>query len=67
MEQKKSNWEIKKKLAYIVIIIIIFLSLPSRVKCDTGEAISSAILVILFILSSCAVIGWISKKNEAQQ
>lgn len=61
-----SYWEFKQKLAYVVILVIILLSLPSKVKCDTGETISSVILIVLIVLFSCAGIGWFSKRNEAQ-
>jgi len=54
----------RKSILIAIILIIIALSLPSNVKCDTGDAISSLILFIVVSVFICAGIGWWRKRGE---
>lgn len=49
----------------VLFVFLVCLSLPSSVKCDMGEAISSLILFILVTIFICAGIGWWSRRNES--
>jgi hypothetical protein len=45
---------------------IVLASLPSSVKCDMGDTLSSLILFLLFTVFICAGIGWWSRRGESK-
>ncbi len=56
----------RKQLILCGVFTIIIASLPSSVKCDMGDTISSLILFLLFTVFICAGIGWWSRRGESK-
>jgi hypothetical protein len=73
MEQEKCKIKIvyksdnRKPILLAIIAFIILASLPSNVKCDTIDTISSIILFFIIAIASCAGIGWWSRRVEANK
>jgi len=49
-----------------IMVIIVALTLPMNVKCDTGDVISSIILFALVSVFIFAGIGWWRKREESK-
>lgn len=54
----------RKTILIAIILIIVTLSLPINVKCDTGDTISSLILFMVISIALFAGIGWWRKRGE---
>jgi hypothetical protein len=57
----------KKKFLTAIFVILTIASLPSNVKCDMGDTISSLILFIIISIFICAGIGWWSRRQEGNK
>ncbi len=56
----------RKKIILWAFLLMLCASLPSSVKCDMGDTVSSLILFILFTVFICAGIGWWSRRGESK-
>jgi hypothetical protein len=56
----------RKTIYMAIIVIIVALTLPMNVKCDTGDTISSIILFALVSVFIFAGIGWWRKRGEVK-
>ena len=66
-ERRVEYRAIDRKTIYLaIIVIIIALTLPLNVKCDTGDTISSIILFVIVSVFLFAGIGWWRKRGEVK-
>lgn len=61
LRQSNNNFQI---IYLIIMMIVILSSMPSYVKCDLTDTISSVILFFIFTLFTCAGIGWWSRRGD---
>lgn len=65
-KNKKKIFLSNKSLLFFLLIIV-FISLPGKVKCFDSDTVSSFILWVIFILFTLAMIGYWNKRRNGYE